>query len=173
MAKALGHATWDPRLLDHYLPPAIQEFFTERWIRLFQLGILCEALIGSEHLLAATAFESMEQLDEFLEHHAFRKLPIHLEDPDAPEGQPTPPHRQEKRIVFGVDVGVLSILMSLENAVRLAPRLPCGRAIRWARISERLIPHLEKQTEQPEFHAVVHAARGRADAQLVAGLIYG
>jgi hypothetical protein len=171
MAKALGHADWRPTLLDRYLPRPIQEFFTERWIRLFQNGIVCEALKDSPYLLQASGFSSMAELDAFLEHHALKRIPAHLTDPDNIGGKRVAKH--DDRFVFGIESGVLSILMSIEAAVRKAQRVPCGRAIRWARVSERLVPHLETQIEQPEFYSVVAAARRHADAARVEAIIYG
>lgn len=172
MAKALGHAMWSPKLLDHYLPKPLQEFFTERWIRLFQTGIICEALKGSSHLLEAAAFQTMDELDAFLENHALRRIPSHLNNPDQPGGAENPTHTQD-RIAFGIETGILTILISLQSAVRTASREPCGRAIRWARVSEHLVPFLETQTEQPEFKAMVLEAKRQADPQLVQELIYG
>ncbi len=169
MAEALGHAKWRPSLLDRYLPRPIQEFFVERWIRLFQSGILCEALRESPFLLEATEFDSMDELDEFLEHHALKRVPAHLESPDMLPARELPERRS---VVFGIHAGVLTILMSLEAAVKTSPRRACGRAIRWARISERLIPHLESQNEQPEFHSMVAMARRHIDPSRVEALIY-
>lgn len=171
MAKALGHTQYSPRLLDHYLPRPIQEFFVERWIRLFQTGIICEALKSSPYLLEASSFTSMQELDEFLENHALRRIPAHLENPDAIGGAPHDP--EPSSVAFGIETGILTILISLERAVRKAQSTPCGRATRWASIAERLIPYLEVQTEQPEFAAMVARARKHADPAMVEGLIYG
>lgn len=171
MAEALGHAQCGPRLLDHYLPKPLQEFFTERWLRIFQTQILVEALKDSPHILEAASFESMSELDEFLENHALRAIPSHLEDPDGigaeVTGDLTP------RIVVCVELGILTMLLSLEGAVRRARRPPCGRAIRWARVAERLVPYLEAQTERPEFRAIVAEAKQYANPNRVENLIYG
>lgn len=171
MAKALGHTEYSASLLDHYLPRPIQEFFVERWVRLFQSGIICEALKNSPFLLEASSFATMAELDEFLENHAFRRIPAHLEDPENVGGSLQEP--AQSSVVFGIETGTLTILISLERAVRTAKRVPCGRAIRWARISECLIPFLEMQTEQPEFVAMVQRAREHADASKVEALVYG
>jgi hypothetical protein len=171
MAEALGHAQWEPRLLDHYLPKSLQEFFTERWLRIFQTQILVEALKDSPHILEATSFESMSELDEFLENHALRSIPSHLEDPDGIGAEVT--GDPASRVVVCVELGILTVLLSLEGAVRRARHSPCGRAIRWARIAEKLVPHLETQTERPEFRAIVAEAKQRANPSRVAHLIYG
>ncbi len=171
MAEALGHEEWQPTLLDHYLPKPLQEFFTEHWIRIFQMGIVAEALKNSPHILEATAFESMAALDEFLENHALRRIPAHLQDPER-IGREVP-DEPSARVVVCVETGILTVLLSLEAAVRRATQLPCGRAIRWARIAERLVPHLETQTEQPEFRRIVAEAKRYANPDSVEALIYG
>jgi len=171
MAEALGHAQWEPRLLNHYLPKSLQEFFTERWLRIFQTQILVEALKDSPHILEATSFESMSDLDDFLENHALRSIPPHLEEPDGIGAEVT--GDPASRVVFCVELGILTLLLSLAGAVRRAGHPPCGRAIRWARIAEMLVPYLETQTERPEFRAIVAEAKQRANPSCVAHLIYG
>lgn len=170
MAQALGHERWRPSLLDHYLPKVIQRFFLERWIRLFQTGIICEALKGSVFLLAATHFESMEELNQFLEHHALKCIPAHLADPDGPSKSEADP---QSKIVFGIELGILTVLSSLVVAVRESVRQPCGRAYYWARVGELLVNHLETQPEHPEFREMAAAARRAADASKVEGILYG
>ena len=170
MAEALGHSQWRPRLLDHYLPRPIQEFFVERWIRLFQAGIICEALKDSPLLLRASGFVSMADLDEFLESHALRRIPAHLEAPDSVVEDNRAIERDS--VVFGVEIGILTLLASLEAAVKTASGLPSGRAMRWARISEKLFPHLESQLEQPELREMAREARRNSNPAFAAGLIY-
>ena len=171
MAKALGHRTWDPELLDHYLPRPIQEFFQERWVRLFQTGLICEALVDSPFLLNASPFDTMEELDSFLENHALKRIPAHLEDPTQVGGKHV--EQAQDKVAFGIEIGILTLLMSLEAAVRLSIKEPCGRAIRRARISEKLVAHLETQNEQPEFRRIVMDARRNVDPSLVERFIYG
>lgn len=172
MAKALGHESFRPSLLDHYLPPAIQAFFEERWIRLFQQGIICEALVESPYLLEASAFETMEELDTFLENHALRTVPAHLEDPDGPSIRQEVVKGADRKVVFAVELGVLTVLASLQLATASATKPLSGKAIRWARIADRLFPYLKEQTDRPEFREIAISAEQRADAASVHGLIY-
>jgi len=169
MAAALGHAKWSPQLLDRYLPRPVQEFFVDRWIRLFQNGLLCEALKDSPFILEATDFSTMEELDEFLEHHALRRIPHHLENPGLSRTQEK---QGQASVLFGIEPGILAVLMSLEVAVRTSIRPVCGRAVRWARISERLVRHLETQTEQPEFHTILEAAKRQVNPMQIGDLIH-
>lgn len=170
MARALGHTEWRPKLLDRYLPRPIQEFFTERWVRLFQTGIICMALEGSPLRLEASGFGTLAELDEFLENHALKPVPAHLEGSNAPAASAA---ADSTRLVFGLDTQILTLLISTEAAVRTATAIPAGRAVRWARISERLVPYLEAQTDEPLFAAMVRDARKQADPRLVGDLIYG
>jgi hypothetical protein len=48
MAEALGHKYYRPELLSFYLPESILNFFQSRWIRIFQKGIICEAIVEVE-----------------------------------------------------------------------------------------------------------------------------
>jgi hypothetical protein len=169
MAEALGHQQWSPSLLDHYLPKPIQEFFVQRWIRLFQTGIICEVLKDSPLLLRASSFDTMEELDEFLKKHALRRMPAHLENPDS---LPEVSSDSSECIVFGLETGILTLLLSLELAVDAAPTLPGVLALRWARMCKYLIAHLEAQQEQPEFHEMVRIARQHADPLRMSKIIY-
>lgn len=176
MAEALGHDRFNPTLLDHYLPKPIQEFFVHRWIALFQQGFICEALAGSPFLLRATSFKTIKELDEFLEKHALKKLPLHLEDPE--HLQKTPPiEKPHSKVIFGLDAGILTQLISLERAVNsalaLGKRHPCGRAVRWAQISSKLSVHLKSQGTQPEFKLMLKSAEANADPARMEHLIYG
>jgi len=168
MAEVLGHKKYTSSLLSHYLPPPIQEFFVRRWVRLFQTGIICEAMRDSPLLLRASGFESMAQLDEFLRTHALRHMPAHLEDPELSSSS----SNTDDCVVFGVEAGILELLLSLELAVEAATKVPCARALRWFAISKLLIRHLETQREQPEFHEMVRVARQSASSDKLASLIY-
>jgi len=44
MAKALGHKKYNHRLISYYLPDPLLDFFQERWVRIFQTGMIVEAL---------------------------------------------------------------------------------------------------------------------------------
>jgi hypothetical protein len=172
MATALGHATHRPRLLERYLPKPIQDFFCERWIRLFQAGIICHVMKDSPFLLEASSFRTMQELDLFLENHALRCIPSHLDAPDESGAKQPAAERHAGKIIFGVEEGVLALLLSIELAVKEASHPPGSRAIRWARVSERLFDHLEAQTGQPDLGEMAKRSRLRADAAKVQHLIY-
>ena len=72
MAKALGHKNYDHKLISRYLPEPLLTFFQERWIRIFQTGMIVEALKDSEYFLQATDFRNMDELDSFLRVNALK-----------------------------------------------------------------------------------------------------
>lgn len=74
MSKALGHKEYQQKLMKSYLPEPIWKFFTTRWIRIFQNALVYEAMKDSDYLFQAVDFKK-EELNEFIENHAFKELP--------------------------------------------------------------------------------------------------
>jgi hypothetical protein len=161
MASALGHTYHEPKLLDRYLPKVLQEFFVERWIRLFQMGMICEAMKAEEPslLLEATDCRSIEELNTILEKHLFRRPPPHLVDPQisGPRVASTAP--REDCVIFNISTETLTVLISLQWAVASSDSTVCGHAKRWYSIAERLVPYLE--TEE-QFRPLVARAKAKA-----------
>lgn len=138
MAEALGHKYYKPELLSRYLPPALQEFFQERWIRLFQNGILAEALKDSSYLLQSTDFETQGELVSFLSQHALKMLP----NAEAT----TPQSSAQSEVAFGLDVGIFTVLLGIERAVTDAvsqAKSPSANALHWAAITRALVRYVE------------------------------
>lgn len=77
MSDALGHSSYNPKLLSHYLPEPILSFFQDRWVRIFQNAIIYEAMKDSDHLFDAVDF-SADEIDKFLRNHQLKPLPEHL-----------------------------------------------------------------------------------------------
>ncbi|WP_342316311.1 hypothetical protein [Lysobacter sp. FW306-1B-D06B] len=147
MAKALGHARHSAALLDHYLPRPLQDFFVERWIRIMQEGLVCEAMKDSELLLEVSTFQSMKQLNTFLTNHAIKHLPAHLVDPDCglqDAGDTASDPILDSKIVFSISPSVLRCLLEVQKAVHTATGPVGTRARRWCGIADRLIPHIEQ-----------------------------
>ena len=166
MARVLGHAAYEHRLMDRYLPRAVQDFFNDRYIRLFQTGILCEALKESSYLLEACSFTSAEELNQFLEHHMVR-FPDQEQTPATTRGG-----RHEAQVIFSLEPRSLSVLMSIEEAVSSSKSAVSGHAIKWSRICRKLVAHIETQVEQPEFLNILHEARRGIDVTQVRDLIH-
>jgi hypothetical protein len=107
MSEALGHARLNHSLLSRYLPGPIWDFFQERWIRLFQAGVVLEAMRGSKNILKASDFNSLEEIENFLNNHAlkFKEQP---KDPDCDS-------IQEPQLLISVDYNVFRQLLKLER----------------------------------------------------------
>ncbi|WP_133407303.1 hypothetical protein [Parashewanella tropica] len=77
MSEALGHESYQPKLLSHYLPTPILRYFQDRWVRIFQNALVYEAMKESDYLFEAVDF-SEKELDDFLRHHQLKPLPEYL-----------------------------------------------------------------------------------------------
>lgn len=168
MADSLGHKYFEPDLLSRYLPPAIQEFFQERWIRIFQNGILSEALKDSAYLLESTDFTTEAELNEFLSQHALKLLP---ENSDAPAT-----HNKNKEIAFGLDAGVFAVLLSIDRAVSNALMQniePSTQAQHWAKVTQALVAYITTNgSDRVDIVEQLNIARERADPSLVEAFVY-
>ena len=177
MSQALGHAAYNSSLLSRYLPEPILAFIQTRWIRAFQRGIICKAMAGSPRLLEATRFESMDKLHEFLSNHALRDIPQHLQNPDYPYKNPsTSPKEQvanESKVLISIDVGLLTILTSLSDAVFAAKDRStlCPKAIYWSRLTNLIIREIEEGYNS-DLQEQLDIARRNADPSQMEILIH-
>ena len=187
MARALGHTRYSSALLSRYLPQSILAFFQTRWIRIFQRGIICQAMKGSTRLLEAARFENMEEFHEFLKNHALQDIPEHLQNPDylnAPA--PTAASKKSKsktagQVVVSIDPGVLTALLSLNAAVKNATQKTelgktsgaqlCSKAIYWSRFSDLVVKEIEDGFNS-ELQAHLEAAQKHSNASHMEELIY-
>lgn len=174
MAKALGHAVYRPGLLEHYLPKLILDFYQERWIRIFQTGIIVEALKESPRLLEASNFTSMDELDQFLSHHALRLIPQHLISADEKATASECVHPvQHNEVLFGVNTGILTALISLQLAVESAQEPVNAKATYWAGISRRLVSYIELElSDRTDLQGYLRFALGHVNPTKLAGMLY-
>lgn len=137
MAEALGHESYDPTLLSHYLPEAILAFIKARWIRIFQKSMICEAMKDSKHLLLATRFTKIEDLHAFLEKHRIKSIP---EEASNPSRKSSKTGNERSEAVLSVSVPFLAALLSLEAAVSESkqPENICGIAAYWSNVADKL-----------------------------------
>ncbi|HCD7569724.1 hypothetical protein L0026_32885 (plasmid) [Pseudomonas aeruginosa] len=178
MAKALGHTTYNSSLLSRYLPEPILAFFQTRWIRVFQRGIICEAMKGSPNLLRAAQFTNMEDLHVFLENHAIRPLPVHLQDPDTHTKRTKKPgdsadSAAEEQVLVPIDTGTLTVLLSINLAVSSAQNKTnlCAKAIYWSKFAELVIRDIESGFNS-DLQNYLNIAQHHADAAQMEKLIY-
>lgn len=186
MAKALGHKGYNSALLSSYLPEPILAFFQTRWIRLFQRGIICRAMKDSPRLLEVTRFANMEELHEFLENHALREIPEHLQNPDYLKKPASLAAANDSdadkpgQVIVSIDTGVLTALLSLRaamvEATKSAQENPlgrqlCAKAIYWSHFTELVVKDIEEGL-QSDLLEHLESAQQHANATHMENLIY-
>jgi|APLak6261667961_1056064.scaffolds.fasta_scaffold01243_1 hypothetical protein len=172
MSQALGHAKLKVELIERYLPAPILSFFQERWIRIFQAGILVEALKESEYLIEVSGFESIHELNEFLNIHAL-KLPYENKN-DLDHDSTAFGKMSEEVVRFGVNSSILTMMLSLQQAVQVATKTVHEKARYWAEISQHLISHIETQESyRPDLQAHLEKAKRLANPAIMDHIIYG
>ena len=181
-AKALGHSEVSPDLLSSYLPEPILAFFQTRWIRVFQRGIICQAMKDSKYLLRVSNFQTMDELHTFLENHALKDIPESMRDPEAlknPELAKSSAKNKSKdkeaadRVVIALDVGILTALLSIEEAVRISTRRDeiNAKAHYWAKLTTLLINDIVDGNEF-DLQDYLATARTQIDSAQMEKLIY-
>lgn len=145
MRKALGHYRYNNFLLGHYLPSCILIFFQTRWIRIFQKGLLCVALQASPYLLQVLKFNTIDELHTFLSHHALKDIPSSLSDPDMEEAEV----ENEGEVHFGLNAGILALLLSLADAVAHShpESVIKGIARYWAKVTDLIVKNINSGSD--------------------------
>lgn len=164
MAEALGHKKYKPELLSFYLPEPILDFFQSRWIRIFQKGIVCEAMKNSKHFFKASKFNSMEELEEFMNLHSLENIP------DIQKKENKEVNKDE--IYIGVNEEILNVLLSLEKAVELANEEVSSKALYWAKFSSKLQNEILNNKINIQFAKDLEKAKSHIDPGLFEEVIY-
>jgi hypothetical protein len=165
MSKALGHEKYKQSLLSHYLPEPIIRFFKERWVRIFQKGIVCESMKSSSHLLKASSFKSIKELDNFLRLHALKIIPAKESRQSKLNGEKI----YETAIIY-LNPEVLTILLSFELAVENIKK-PSPYICYWAKFSHALKKEINERIRDPEFLDMLSIAENKAHISLLGDLI--
>lgn len=164
MSTALGHAKCNERLLTHYLPAPILEFFRERWIRLFQTGIILEALKGSPYRMRAASFKTAAEMDEFLNLHAIKT--IALADPKESD-------TSDSQVMFGLDLEILTLLTSLCAAAEISTRPINTISTYWIKLAKKLFSYIEStQCIRHDIKKLLHSAKERIDISMVESALH-
>lgn len=181
-ARALGHSTLSPALLARYLPEPILAFFQTRWIRAFQRGIIYHAMKDSKYLLQSSNFRTMDELHQFLANNALKDIPEAMRDPETYRNARTNATRLGRssadndiadRVMISVDVGILTALLSLEQAVSNSKRKEeiCSKAKYWAKLTRLLINEIDESYEF-DLKEDLATAKTQMDAKKMESLIY-
>jgi hypothetical protein len=163
LSEILGHKKLDIRLLERYLPAPLLRYFEERWVRLFQCGILVEALKESKYLLPAAGFKTLHELNEFISNHALKWVDRKGAAIEVKTG-----HLFDS-VVFSISEETLMLLVGIRAAVENADRPVSKLAEMWVDYAERLFAYIQDSIPpRDDFRAMLAAAKERD----CIGLIY-
>lgn len=145
MAKELGNTS--ETSLRHYLPDALWEYFTTRWIRIFQNLLIVEATKDTPYMHRALRFNSAEEVDEFLRKHALKPIvPEGEEVQDAKARDGLHPDKHATELMVAASPGIFTTLLSISEAVNLTAQkgLPVNPKARyWAEFTVRIKGYIE------------------------------
>lgn len=153
MSEALGHKSFDPSLLARYLPAPIWDFFQDRWVRIFQAGLIIEAMDGGPYKLRASGFESLEQVEEFLLNHSI-KLPPEESTTRFSEARP------DSSILVSLNEKILEELLKLNDSrYKSSSDLQSNL---WRDLSSKIITHIDSYlSDRPDIQFALSNAKNK------------
>lgn len=167
MAEVLGHETYNSGLLTHYLPEPIIHFYQSRWIKIFQKGIIYEAMKDSEYLLKSIAFKNIDELDMFLRNHTIKNLPKKNIKENTEEEKLT-------ECFISINEENLSALLSLKEAVddEKEKFKINEKSIFWTDFINKLIYEINNNRNYYTFEKVLQSAKEKVNKDLYKKVIY-
>lgn len=162
MAEILGHENYNSSILTHYLPEPIIHFYQSRWIRIFQKGIIYEAMKDSENLFKSIGFNNMDTLDEFLKNHTLKNLPTdNIDKKNSIE-------RDFDECYITVSEESLIALLAITTAVEQADNKNeiNEKALFWKNFTERLVSEIENNNAYHSFNNVLSIAKVKSKDNL-------
>lgn len=154
MAEILGHENYKPNLLSHYLPEPILQYYQTRWIRIFQKGIICEAMKDSEFLFKATNFQTTKQLDDFLTNHTIKNIPNNLDSLTSKNNEkPDDALESYDELFISINDENISAMLALKDAVEssLEKEKIKDEAFKWCEFVEKLEKEVNQNKEMFNF----------------------
>ncbi|WP_292038171.1 hypothetical protein [Massilia sp. UBA6681] len=143
MASELGNT--NETSLRHYLPDAIWNYFSTRWLRIFQNLLIVEATKDTPYMQRALHFSTADEMDEFLRNHAVSPLIPNLDKvSEKPDRDPEVQAASELMVV--ASPGLFAVLLSISEAVARAETLEreiTPQALYWTEFTNRLKAHVE------------------------------
>ncbi len=149
MSKELGNNT--ETSLRHYLPDALWEYFTTRWIRIFQNLLIVEATRNTSYMARALHFESAAEMDRFLLNHAITPLIPNEELTEEASSNPGSREPRLSEMMVAASPEIFTVLVSIAAASAQADanaREITPQALYWTEFTNRI----RKYIESNEFH---------------------
>ncbi|MNF88478.1 hypothetical protein D3C84_709730 [compost metagenome] len=170
MSECLGHEDEDSALLECYVPPIFMAFIEEQGVRLVQKAIVCHSLRDSPFLVEGANFDSLEELEQFLESYTVN-IPDLLKNPDYLNSGNTT--RLENEIIVRIGVGSLTALLSLAQSVEnVRDKRHISPAVQhWAKLTSLIVVEIENGTDA-QLKDKLRLARSHADPRRMEKIIH-
>ena len=129
---------------------------------------------NSPLLLGATEFSSINEFHEYMKNHALKKIPQHLENPYH-DCISSISEVAIDEIVFSINTAILTLLLSLQQAVLHAKKAVSDKAAYWSEIASHLVNRIENGSDHGangEFKCYLTAARKQLNAVKMEAIVY-
>lgn len=149
MSESLGHEKFEPKLMIRYLPLPLWNYFTNRWIKIFQNALIFEAMKDSKYLYRAIEL-TPSQLDVFLKNHSLGEIPKFLEKNTNNLNK-----KNDYIGVFPVSIQLLQWLIAIVNFVDFSNNLDKlnNVSFKWYQTALLIISYIEiRNTENYHYH---------------------
>lgn len=122
-SQELGHALFDMRLLEHYVPKTVLIYLMRKEVTNWGTMLLVQALNGHPSTARLAGFRTQEALDNYIVNS------MHLPYPNKPGSKPI---ASNSKVVIGIDTNIVSILVSLEMAAGKDYKRATPSTLYWA-----------------------------------------
>ncbi|MNJ29858.1 hypothetical protein D3C77_244400 [compost metagenome] len=148
MRQALGHDASDSKVLESYLPEVFIRLIESRSIQVVQKIIICHSLRDSPFLVKGASFETLEELEIFLENYTSQELPTYLTNPEGIEALQI--LKQADELFVRIGLGSLVALLSLRDAANSIDdhRIMPASLLKWAEIADLVEQNIELGNER-------------------------
>lgn len=159
IAEALGHKQVSERLLKRYIPKPIFEFFSRRWIRIFQQALIIEAMAGSKFQLEAAGLNSATEIATFLESHSIEFMqPTDLPPQDKSHNLLLDAN---KEIIININADILELMLKISDT-KTSHNEQSGLITYWQDISAAVLQRIDAPDFlRPDIKCLLEQARSR------------
>lgn len=157
-AKKLGHEGYQPNLMKRYLPKILLDFFLERWIRVFQEGIIIHAMSASKRLIDAVNSKNMDEVDAFLSAHILGLDKLY----ELPKKVDKPKDVKDITII-SLSVEIIAVLIGIQLYVTENLDKANGQCVYWAKFANRIKSYINSEANlRHDFKAMFEEAENIA-----------
>lgn len=157
-AKKLGHEGHQPNLMKRYLPKILLDFFLERWVRIFQEGIIIHAMSGSKRLVDAVNSKNMDEVDAFLSAHV-----LGLDKLYEPPKKVDNPKGVKDITIISLSVEIITVLIGIQLYVTENLDKANAQCVYWAKFANRIKSYINSEANlRHDFKAMFEEAESIA-----------